>query len=266
MDYKSLNNEKICQIAIQAGLITLQYHKKITNYDKKSDGSELTVADQEANEFIIKNLQKEFPEIAIVSEEKGDLENLEAAKNHVYFLIDPLDGTKNFINGGDNYTVNIALIINQKAVLGFIYCPALDILYYTKNDKSFKRIDASKNGKGAEIKCSDNKDNITLITTKREPEKSDIVNWSKNKGFEIAEIKHISSSYKFCLIAEGEADLYPRLINIKTWDIAAGEAIIRNSGGKMLNFDDFSEIIYKNDFLAPKFIAFNNEIDLNKRI
>lgn len=260
MHFSEKEIDKICEITVNAGLITLKYHKKDVSYNKKEDNSKITIADIEAHNYIFSSLKEIFPEISIVSEESSEEENNSALENDTYFLIDPLDGTSNFVKGGDNYTINIALIINQKPILGFIYVPKKDILYFTKNNKSYKK----HQDKIMQIKVSTSKKNLVAITTQRKDEKEEVENWIKEKNLEIAEIINISSSYKFCLIAEGSADIYPRMIHIKSWDIAAGHALINNSGGKVLNQENMQEVIYEKNLKAPKFIAINSDIVLNK--
>ncbi len=252
--------DKICEITVNAGLITLKHHKKDIDYNIKKDNSKITIADEEAHNYIFSSLRKNFPKIAIVSEESSEEENDLALQNDIYFLVDPLDGTSNFVKGGDNYTINIALIVNKKPVLGFIYVPKKDILYFTKNNKSYKKYQDEI----TQIKVSTSKKNLVVIATQRKNEKEEIENWIKEKSLEIAEIINISSSYKFCLIAQGSADIYPRMIHIKSWDIAAGHALINNSGGKVLNQENMQEVIYEKNLKAPKFIAFNSNILLNQ--
>lgn len=152
-----------------------------------------------------------------MSEKNTESENLKAAKDNQYFMIDPLDGTSSFIKKSDEFTVNIALIKNYKPIFGVIYLSARDLMYFTDdNNKSQKIEHYTKNQDSTiEIKTANNKNNLRVICTKREPEKSEIVDDLKNRNISVKEIISISSSYKFCLIAQGSADLYPRKVNIK---------------------------------------------------
>lgn len=253
LDSKAI--EIICNIICEAGKIALKYHKNISSYQQKQDGSEVTIADIEVNNFICKNLQKYFPEISIVSEENDEMQNINNIKKDKYFIIDPIDGTRNFIAKKDNFTVNIAFIKDFKAEFGAIFCPVKNELYFTKNNKSYKKID----NKITEIKTSDNLTKLILLSTKREPERTEIIELMQQKSFDIKEYKTISSSYKFCIIADGKADIYPRNISIKSWDIAAGVAIINKAGGSVVESNDNSEIIF-NEINAPKFICHNGKI------
>lgn len=250
---------QILQIANQAGAAIMQYYHdhlelKITT---KSDDSPVTHADLAANKIIVEGLRALFPSVAIISEENSREENLAAAKNDKYFLIDPLDGTKSFIKKLDEFTVNIALIIDCKAVFGVIYAPAKDVIYFTNEKNESFRIDAFSQGnqEAVKIKTAYDKNNLKVICTKREPERSEIIAKLAAKNIAISEIISIASSYKFCLIAEGFAHFYPRLAKISAWDIAAGHAIVKGANGNVFLHDSDEELEYKfsDNFEVPFF-------------
>ncbi len=250
--------DTICDIAGKAGKIIMNYYDnyKDLSITDKSDGSPVTKADLAANNFIVTQLNKIFPNIAIVSEENSKLSNVNAAKQDKYFLIDPLDGTSSFIKKSDEFTVNIALIDNGRSVFGVIYLPVKDVLYFTDiNNNAYKINDFSKNSNNLiKIKNTNNKDNLVVICTQREPEKSEIIDDLNKKNIKVKQLMSVSSSYKFCLIAEGIADLYPRRASIKSWDIAAGHAIVNASGGSVLDLNK-NEILYNviDNFTVPFF-------------
>jgi len=253
--------DNILNIAKKAGDIILEYYNdyKELSTIKKEDNSPVTKADIDANNFINTKLNKLFPQIPIVSEENNEEENLKAAKNDQYFMIDPLDGTSAFIKKSDEFTVNIALIKDKKAIFGVIYLPAKDIMYFTGfDDKSYIIENYSKNGKQQQIKSNKNKDNLIVICTKREPEKTQIIDDLKTRNIKIKKIISVASSYKFCLIAEGKADLYPRKVNIKAWDVAAGHAIVNGAKSNMIDVKNKKEVEYKFDknFNVPVFEVF----------
>ncbi|MFT6219955.1 MAG: 3'(2'), 5'-bisphosphate nucleotidase [Rickettsiales bacterium] len=257
-----LNQNKISEIldiAKKAGDIILEYYQDYKKLDtiQKYDDSPVTKADLAANDLIIKELNILFPNIAIVSEENEEGANLKAAQEQQYFMIDPLDGTSSFIKKSDEWTVNIALIKDRSPIFGVIYLPARDLMYFTdENNKSWKIENYSQNKNQSEsIKTASNKNNLIVICTKREPEKSEVIADLKNRNISVKEIISISSSYKFCLIADGSADLYPRKVNIKAWDVAAGHAIVNGAGGNMINFLNKKELEYKfdNSFDIPFF-------------
>lgn len=239
--------DDILQIAKKAGDILIKYyHQHDFSIIQKDDKSFVTQADIEANNLIISELKKIFPDIAIVSEENPEIENLRAAKNQKYFLIDPLDGTDGFIKKSDQFTVNIALIKNHHAIFGVIYLPATDIMYFNGHDNFAYKISNFSNKKDSnlqKINVTKNQNNLTVICTKREPEKSEIIAHLKQKNLDVRNFITISSSYKFCLIADGSADLYIRKASIKAWDIGAGHAIVKAAKGNVYDFNS-KEIIY----------------------
>ena len=242
---------KILKIAHEAGVAIMQYYHDYQKLEiiTKSDNSPVTKADLAANKIIVEGLLTLFPQVAIVSEENSEEENLAAAKNDKYFLIDPLDGTKSFIKKLDEFTVNIALIIEGKTVFGVIYAPAKDVIYFTNEKNQAIRIsDFSVVNQGVSvITTSKNKNNLKVICTKREPEKSQIIANLNAKNIAVSEVISIASSYKFCLIADGFADFYPRQANISAWDIAAGHAIVKGAGGNVFNYGSLHEVEYKFD-------------------
>jgi len=263
-----LSNHDITQIKLvakNAGDIILDYYQsdqeKNTNY--KNDGSEATKADIASNYYINKELTRLFPDIPIVSEENNESENFKAAKSPLYFLIDPLDGTQSFIKKQDEFTVNIALISSLKPIFGLIYLPVGNILYHTdaefnayKNDKQIFAVAAS--------------DKYRVICTKREPEKSEILTYLNDNKIDTESLLSVSSSLKFCQIAEGHADLYPRKVSIYAWDVAAGNAIVNASGGSMKDYYG-KDISYKftESFKIPQFVvrgAMNDIVTEDKNI
>jgi len=245
--FKKHEIEEILNIAKQAGDIILEYYQdyKELLIEQKDDDSPVTKADLAANDFIITKLNELFPEILIVSEENSYEDNKKAALKEEYFMIDPLDGTSAFIKKSDEFSVNIAFINKKKVVFGVIYLPALDLMYFTNEfSKAIKIENYTKKQKISQINVSKNTDNLVVICTKREPEKSEIINDLKDKNIAIKEVISIASSYKFCLIAEGKADLYPRRANIKAWDVAAGHAIVNAASGNMIDYTTKKELEY----------------------
>jgi 3'(2'), 5'-bisphosphate nucleotidase len=252
----------ILKIAKNAGDTIMEYYLdyKDSDISLKKDGTVVTKADSAANELITQELKKLFPNIDIVSEENSEEDNLNASKKDQFFMIDPLDGTSAFVKKSDEFTVNIALIRKSKAIFGVIYLPAKDLMYFTDRNKNSQKIENYSKGQNhlQFIKTTNNKNNLRVICTKREPEKSEVITDLKSKNISIIEIISVSSSYKFCLIAEGKADLYPRKVNIKAWDVAAGHAIVNGANGNMINSLTKEELEYnlKKGFSVPMFEAF----------
>jgi len=254
---ENIDIQKINSIAKKAGNEIMKIYQQDFNIDYKSDNSPLTKADIQSNEIIITNLKSVYPDIPILSEENKEIP-YKTRKNWEYFwLIDPLDGTKEFVKKNGEFTVNIALIYKDMPVLGVIYTPALDLLYYAQKDRgAFKQ---EKNKKPRRLPIYNHPDNDTLkvIVSKSHynQETKEFVDNLKNQYKKI-EFINIGSSLKFCLIAEGKADIYPRLAPTMEWDTAAGQAIVEESKGRITKYKTKESIRYnKQNLLNPYFIA-----------
>ena len=259
----NINEEllKISNISVEAGRIILDYYNKNLNITFKADESPLTQADLASNKLITDTIKKITPNIPILSEEEF-IEWDVRKEWKKYWLIDPLDGTKEFIKKNGEFTVNIALIENNRPILGVIYAPVSNELYFAKKNFGSYKILTSKqlntlnNAKKISIKI--NKTNKVKIIGSRS-HSNPILNKWVSKNFNDFQILQKGSSLKFCLIAEGFADIYPRFGPTSEWDIAAGHIILEEAGGKLKSIDN-KEILYneKEDILNPNFFAYNN--------
>ncbi len=237
-----------CTIAKEAGKIILKHNPYNTEVLRKADDSPVTLADKQANDHITAALHKLTPDITIVAEED---EEMATHAPDVFWLVDPLDGTRSFARGETEYTVNIALIQNHLPVLGVIYCPPTDMLYYaTKNSPAMRE----HNGQTNEITVREvPQEGLTLVKS-RSP--------ASPKGqayldtLNLHEIKPSSSSIKFCQIAEGSADIYTRFGRTMEWDTAAGHAILNAAGGCLETTDGKAFTYGKAGFENPHFIAY----------
>ena len=255
---------KISNISVEAGRIILDFYNKNLNITFKADESPLTQADLASNKLITDTIKKITPNIPILSEEEF-IEWDVRKEWKKYWLIDPLDGTKEFIKKNGEFTVNIALIEDNNPILGVVYVPAKSLLYLAeKNKGSFKTNtkDKLKNFEGIQKILVSNQTNRARVIGSRSHSNATFDNWVKEK-FPNAEIVQAGSSLKFCLIAEGEADIYPRFGPTSEWDIAAGHMIVDEAGGKIRTFQNNS-IKYntKENIINPEFYAIGN-IDLN---
>ena len=218
---------------------------------KKFDDSPITKADLESNDIICKSLEKEFPNIPVISEEN----RIRDYKEAVFFLVDPLDGTKEFVNKNGEFTVNIGLVIDNISRLGVIEIPVTGVQYFSDGESSFKF--EKKNLKKI---SSLNKRNKIKIVVSRSHLDSFTINLLTKIKYEHSTLK-VGSSIKFCLVAEGEADLYLRKGNTMEWDTAAGSAIIKTSHSKIYDFN-LKELKYgKKDFRNSSFIVCNENIN-----
>tara|TARA_B100000965_G_scaffold156394_1_gene130320 strand:+ start:2620 stop:3393 length:774 start_codon:yes stop_codon:yes gene_type:complete len=226
----------------EAGNISLKLRKQGLKKEIKIDNTPVTNGDIEVNKLITTKIQKITPEIPIVSEESSANKLNDNLKT--FWLVDPIDGTNDYINDRDEFTINAGLIINNRPEIGIVYAPAKKRLFYTfhknkcfelSNNKE-KRLDCSKLTKKGEVKAVSYSNKLKLI----------IEDW--HKKFNVTEYTKMKSSFKFCVIATGEYDLYVAEPRACEWDIAAGHAILKNAGGIITDFDN-KEILYgKKDF------------------
>ena len=250
--------QKINNIAHKAGNKIMKIYQQDFEVDYKKDNSPLTKADIKSNEIITESLKDLYPEIPILSEENKEVP-YNIRKNWEYFwLIDPLDGTKEFVKKNGEFTVNIALIHKDTPVLGVIYAPTLEILYYAQKDKGAFKQKKNKAPQRLPIYKHTKNDTLKIIVSKSHynQETKDFVNNLKNKYKKTVEFIRIGSSLKLCLIAEGKADIYPRLAPTMEWDIAAGQAIVEESKGKIIKYKTKESIKYnKQNLLNPYFVT-----------
>lgn len=221
-------------IARKAGEAIMAIYKTDFKQREKSDSSPLTEADLAAHHIIINGL-KAISDFPCLSEESGEADGIgwEQRKDwDKYWLIDPLDGTKEFINKNDEFTVNIALIENGKAVLGVVYCPPLDRFYFAAQDIGAFRQDAEQAPIAINVANAPDKDETWKIVGSRRHGAEALEKFTKQLG----EVETVSmgSSLKLCLVAEGAAHLYPRLALTCEWDTGAAQAVVEIAGGQVL--------------------------------
>lgn len=241
----------IIEAAREAGMAILEiYNSDDFNVELKGDESPLTRADTAAHQAIVKYLEKtEFP---ILSEEGRDIP-FEERKNWDYFwMVDPLDGTKEFIKKNGEFTVNIALIHKNEPVLGVVYAPVLDKLYFGgKGHGAYLTINA---GREQELKHIKNETGVVRIVASRSHLNEDTKNFIDQ--FENPETVSMGSSLKFMLIAESKADIYPRFAPTMEWDTAAAHAVLRGLEIEVINNEDQQPLRYnKENLLNPYFLV-----------
>jgi len=259
---------EIRRIAEGAGEKIMEIYKSGFETETKSDDSPVTTADLAANTFIDEELKKLEIQIPILSEESAHLSFEERSSRETYWLVDPLDGTKEFINRRDSFTVNIALIHQHKPILGVVYAPALGLSYFAcEGLGSFKTTDVE--GAEAEKIHSRNLPKDTAIFVgSRSHTGEDMAEFLKNYEADNGEydLQSMGSSLKMCMVAEGNADLYPRLWLTSEWDTAAAHCIVNEAGGKIVKID-MTPLLYntKDSLLNPYFFAIgNNTVEWDK--
>lgn len=242
-----MNIEEIIFIAKEAGKKALEIFNQDFNVYYKNDKSPLTEADLLVNEYICKSLDRY--NIPIISEENKNIP-YDIRKNWEYcWLIDPIDGTKEFINKNKEWTINIALVYKNKPILGVVYAPALDLIFYAKQNQG-----AYKN----DIKLPMIKNNNTYkIVASKSHLNDETLNFINNINTKLnKEFISIGSSLKLCLVASGEADCYPRLAPTMEWDTAAAQAIVEEAGKKVYDYNTLKILEYnKENLLNPYFIV-----------
>lgn len=248
--------ERLGDIAVEAGQVIMRHYETPPQATFKSDDSPVTEADIEADRLITAKLREISAEVTIISEESGENHTRHTTDEGQFWLVDPLDGTRGFIKRRGDFTVNIALIEKQKPIAGVIYAPVYDTLYYGAEGIGCFR---SKNKAPAEIittRKPDLKNMGALISSEHSHDEK---KWL-NENFGIASTKNMSSSIKFCVIAEGLADIYPRGRPTWEWDTAAGHAILNAAGGEITTFDGAPLKYNKKDYLNSGFIAYGYKI------
>jgi 3'(2'), 5'-bisphosphate nucleotidase len=251
-DLLSLARELI-PVVHAAGAVELGYFRSGAEVMDKADGSPVTLADQEAEALIAEKLRRLHPGIPMVGEESVAAGVLPDITGGEFWLVDPLDGTREFITGSGDFTVNIALLKNFVPVMGIIYAPVADELYFGAEGQAFMSI---KGGPLQKISARMSPaDGLTVVASKRHGDPERLTDYLKNK--KVAQLTNRSSSLKFCALAAGQADLYPRLGPTSEWDTAAGDAILRAAGGKVTTLDGNPLVYGKADrkFLNPEFVA-----------
>ncbi|MBL4716356.1 MAG: 3'(2'),5'-bisphosphate nucleotidase CysQ [Bacteroidia bacterium] len=252
-----INIQDIVNISKEAGKEILQIYATDFEVEQKEDNSPLTLADKNANDLILDQLQKKYPEIPFISEETKKTSYEERKKWEYLWLIDPLDGTKEFLKKNGEFTVNIALIHNQNPVLGVVHVPAQNITYWAK--KGIGAYYQNENDTPHEIKAktfSLNEHDLTLVCS-RSHMSEEVENYLRK--FQNPNTISMGSSLKFMLVADGRAHIYPRLAPTMEWDTAAAHAVLNEAGGAVIQHDNDKPLVYNKENLKnPHFIAFGN--------
>ncbi len=225
--------EQLQQIAEGAGREILRFYSEDCTAERKADNSPLTLADTASHEFISKALRDLDPSIPILSEEGADTDYLARAAWERFWLVDPMDGTKEFIKKTGEFTVNLALVEGTRAVLGVIYVPVQGLFYWADREGGAHKL--TKGRSPVSICCRNaNLDQLTIVASRDHagPEVKALLG-----RFPTAETRSMGSSLKFCLIAEGSADIYLRDVPTMEWDTAAAQCIVEAAGGSVVMLD-----------------------------
>jgi 3'(2'), 5'-bisphosphate nucleotidase len=221
---------EVCELSVEAGRKIMPFYKADTDVTWKADASPLTAADTASHDFLVAALETLTPELPIVSEESARQPNV---NTNLFWLVDPLDGTKEFLKGTDEFTVNVALIQDSKPILGVVHAPALNRTYYGLNGCGSRRqngTDTAVSISCRSILCSQ----ISVVASKDHagPLVSTMLSQLSNPH-----LQSMGSSLKFCLVAEGKADLYLRDLPTMEWDTAAAQCVVEAAGGAVYSLD-----------------------------
>ena len=246
---------KVSELAIAAGdAIMAVYNSGELGVEYKEDDSPLTLADQHSHDVLETGLA-ELDLGPILSEEGADIAWSERKTWSQYWLIDPLDGTKEFVKRNGEFTVNVALIREGKPVLGVVYAPAIGVLYYGALGLGAFKKEAGREGISIQPRPVPLDGEEWIIAGSRSHQSEDFKEFVQN--FQKCDLVSMGSSLKLCLVAEGKADLYPRLGLTSEWDTAAAQAVVEAAGGSVLNWETKEPLQYntKESLLNPFFIV-----------
>ena len=220
----------------------------------KADKSPVTDADHAAEAIIVAGLRKLMPDTPVVAEEEMAAGRIPVIGEGPFWLVDPLDGTKEFIKRNGEFTVNIALIEDRRPTLGIVLAPASDTLW-----RGAAGLGADKSEQGSAFTPITTRpeptDGLTCCASRSHAVYSDLDIWFGREGLSVAERVQVGSSLKFCLIAEGKADIYPRFGPTNEWDTAAGQGVLEAAGGEVVTTDGKPLLYGKPRFSNPHFIA-----------
>ena len=252
IDFKKITEELI-PIFEAAGLESINLYEKGLKIEIKEDGSPVSNGDLKVDELITKKIKELTPDITIISEETVNIK--EKNNNSIFWLIDPIDGTKEYISGKDEYTLNAALVINKKPVIGLVGVPKKNQLFYSygvgksfvKNNKVEQMINCKKKTK---------RDEIIAVSSTNKPSETIM---KKLKEYKVTAITKVASSYKFCLIADGTCDIYAAKERANEWDYAAGHAIAENAGAIITTLDNKPFLYGKENYKNPSLLMLRSK-------
>jgi len=252
IDFKKVTEELI-PVFNTAGQESIRLFNEGLKIEIKDDGSPVSNADLRVNDLICSKIKELTPDVPIISEETVNLS--EKNKNLIFWLIDPIDGTKEYISGKDEYTLNAALIINKKAVIGLVGVPKKKQLFYSYGiGKSFVK----QNNKDERISCrkKNSRKGIVAVSSSNRP--SEMI-MKKLKEYKVSSITKVASSYKFCLIADGTFDIYAAKERANEWDYAAGHAIAENAGAIITTLENQPFLYGKEDYKNPSLLMLRSK-------
>ena len=252
IDLKSIIT-KLIPTFNEAGELSVNLQREGLKITIKEDNSPVTNGDIAVNDIITNKILELTPDIPIISEEtvKKDFKNT----NKIFWLIDPIDGTKEYIAGKDEFTLNAALVVNQIPVISLVGVPKKNRLFYTYGKNESYLIE---NGKTEKINCKKKNEKNSIVAVASVIKPSDII-LNKLKEYNVSKIVKMSSSYKFCVIATGEFDIYAAKERAHEWDYAAGHAIAVNAGASITTLEGKPFLYGKQDYKNPSVLILRSK-------
>ena len=241
-------SENLIDTFNDAGKVAIDLYEKGLKIEIKDDKSPVSNGDLKVNELITNKIKELTPNLPIVSEETVNLKIKNKAK--IFWLIDPIDGTKEYVAGKDEYTLNAALVINTVPVLGVVGVPKKNRLFYTYSPGESYLIE---NGITKKLNCKKLQPKGKVVALSSVVKPSDII-LNKLKDFNVTNIVKMASSYKFCVIATGEFDVYAARERANEWDYAAGHAVAQNAGAIIKTLDEKPFLYGKEDYRNPSLL------------
>jgi 3'(2'), 5'-bisphosphate nucleotidase len=241
--------ETLVRIARAAGAVVMRHYQSGVEARVKSDRSPVTDADEEAEKLILAELAAAFPGVPVVAEEEAAAGRIADVRSR-FFLVDPVDGTKEFVKKGGEFTVNIGEIVDGRPVAGVVLAPAIGRLFVGETGKG--AFELTENTIRAIAARLPDADGLVAVSSRSHPDpKTDAL----LKTMPVKGHTNAGSSLKFCLVAAGEADIYPRAGTTMEWDTAAGHAVLAAAGGTVTNWEGAPFVYGKPDFRNGPFIA-----------
>ncbi len=256
--------QNVLYIVLEAGEKVLEIYNKDFSVEYKEDKTPLTEADKISHKIITEGLKELTPDIPIISEEGKDIPYEERKSFKKLWLVDPLDGTKEFINKRDEFTLNVALVVEGEPVLGVVYAPAKNVIYFAEKGKGAFKGDvvAGDIFDSAKLPLRFEFEQPLRVVASRShrDEKTEEFIKKLSRSF-LVETTSAGSSLKFCLLAEGNADVYPRFGPTMEWDTAAGHAVLKETGGFVYSLENLGELRYNKESLRNgPFVALRKEV------
>ncbi len=255
---ETISLEIITAIAKKAGDAILEIYAQPFDktIEKKADNSPLTIADKASNEVIISGLSKHYPDIPYISEEAKQTDYATRKEWDYCWMIDPLDGTKEFIKKNGEFTVNIALLHNNESILGVVYVPVSDTMYYAKKGEgSYKKVGAAPAERINTANINTAEEVIIFASRSHRNQDTNDFIAAQEKKYGKVRVESAGSSLKFCLIAEGKVHIYPRFAPTMEWDTAAAHIVTTEAGGTISQPDGSAIVYNKENLLNPYFLV-----------